>query len=678
VNGVAFSRDKLKRAISKNEASAGSGSPTPEMDCDPVVAAISVKRVVILIGLALAAGVAALTVATLAIRRDAVREAVTAEIRAVTGLDPVLRGAVTVSMFPAATVGFSDVVLGEPDGGDPAFAVERLTADLRLMPLLLGRIEIADISLAKPRITVTVEPDGRTNWSPLLDTLARALNPRTPRDQRVLSFSEIRIEDGAIVVRNPGRNIDETLAEVELSLAWPSIARGFAATGHFVWHNEKIDASVGIADFPATLAGDNSGLKFRANAGPLKAAFDGTISYKPSLKIDGTFAADSASLRAVLRWSGDRPLPAGGLGRFALKAQAGVNGGTIALSNLNVELDGNVAEGVLSYTTTGRQMLKGTLAVDKLDLSPYGSAFHLIAEKTQDWDRRSFKLDWFNGWDADLRVSAAGVRFTHATLGRTAVAANMHSGRLVISVGESQSFGGSLTGSIAIAKKDVGVDVKSQMQFADVDLAQCLTELIGVRRLEGSGSLTFSVESAGSSVQELAHNLNGTAQLAAKQGALAGVNIDQILRRLQRAPLSGNGDFRSGRTTFDKLNIGLRIAEGIATLDDMHLDGPNIRLALTGTTSVPARELDLQGTASLIASSANVADTGVSFELPFVVRGPWDDPLMLPDPQTLIRHSGATAPLLDALRDRQTREAARSAIERLTGSGGPGADRTPR
>jgi AsmA protein len=122
----------------------------------------------------------------------------------------------------------------------------------------------------------------------------------------------------------------------------------------------------------------------------------------------------------------------------------------------------------------------------------------------------------------------------------------------------------------------------------------------------------------------------------------------------------------------------LRIAEGIATLDDMHLDGPNIRLALTGTTSVPARELDLSGTASLIASSANSADTGVSFELPFVVRGPWDDPLMLPDPQTLIRHSGATAPLLDALRDRQTREAVRSAIERLTGTGGPGADRAPR
>jgi AsmA protein len=465
------------------------------------------------------------------------------------------------------------------------------------------------------------------------------------------------------------------LDEVELSLAWPSIARSFAAAGHLVWHGEKIDASVSIADFPAALAGNNSGVKFRANAGPLKAAFDGAMSYEPSLKIDGTLAADAASLRDALRWSNDRPLPAGGLGRFALKARAGVNGGTISLSNLNIEVDGNVAEGALSYAATGRQMLQGTLAVEKLDLSPYGTAFRLIAENTRDWDSRSLKLDWFSGWDADLRLSAAGVHFSHADLGRTAIAANMRGGRLVITIGESQSFGGLVTGTIAVAKEDTGAAVKSQMQFADIDMEQCLSQLFGVRRLEGSGNLVFSVESAGLNVQELAKNLNGTAEIAAKQGALSGLNVDQLLRRLQRAPLSANGDFRSGRTPYDKLNIGLHIAQGIATLDDVHLEGPSVRLTLTGTTSIPERELDLSGTAGLFA---NPADANVTFELPFVVQGPWDSPLMLPDPQTLIRRSGATAPLLDALQDRRTREAVRSAIERLTGSGGGGADRNPR
>src|SRR5262249_49908568 len=158
----------------------------------------------------------------------------------------------------------------------------------------------------------------------------------------------------------PGRNLHETLEGVELSLAWPSIAKSFAATGHFVWHNETVDASLAIADFPGALAGNDSGLKFRMGAGPLKAAFDGAMSYEPSLKIAGPLAAATASLREALRWSGGRSLPAGGLGQFALKAHTAFNGGTIALSNLNVELDGNLAEGVLSYATTGRQILQGT------------------------------------------------------------------------------------------------------------------------------------------------------------------------------------------------------------------------------------------------------------------------------------------------------------------------------
>ena len=50
-----------------------------------------------------------------------------------------------------------------------------------------------------------------------------------------------------------------------------------------------------------------------------------------------------------------------------------------------------------------------------------------------------------------------------------------------------------------------------------------------------------------------------------------------------------------------------------------------------------------------------------------MVNGPWDNPLPLPDPASLIQRSGAAAPLLDAVRDRKTRDAVRSVLERFTG-----------
>jgi AsmA protein len=630
-----------------------------------VLMGIGVKRAAIAIVFFLAGAISFVAAATHRIPLDTMREAVKREIGALTGLDPVLRGPVSLSMFPAPTLNFFDVVLGEPVAGATNLEVKQLAADLRLIPLLLGRIEIADISLIQPRIGVTRDADGHTNWSPLIDALAGALKPGAERRERALSFSEIRINDGIVVLRDADDGNDEVFEHVELSLAWPSIAKSFAASGRFVWHNETVETNIAITDFPAALAGDNSGFKFRASTGALKTAFDGTMSYRPSLKIDGTLAADSPSLRDALRWIGERSLPDGGLGHLSVKAHAAISGGAIALSNLNAELDGNIAEGALSYTATGRRSLQGTLAVGSLDVRPYISSVHLVADDTREWDRRAFGLDWLNRWDADLRVSAERVQFSRAELGRTAVATTIRMGRLDVTVGESQAFDGAISGTVAIARSESGIDIKSHMQFLNVDLEKSLGQMLGMRRLESMGNITLEVTSTGSNVHELASNLGGSVAVTAKQGALTGLNIEQLMRRLQRSPLSGSGDFRGGRTPFERLNVGLQITQGVAVLDDAVLESASIRLALTGSTSIADRDLDLSGTAELIASAS--AETRAPFELPFTVRGAWDNPSILPDARVLIQKSRATGPLLDALQDKKTRDDARKPLERLIG-----------
>lgn len=629
-----------------------------------MTSARSFKRLMIGLLAAGGCGLLALLVAPLLISAETARDAVVAEVRAVTGLEPTVRGPVAVSMFPTGTVTLDDVVLGG-DTTDPAFATERLVAHLRFLPLLTGRIEIADVSLERPRITLAFEPSGQTNWASLVEALARALTPNAERADRVLSFSEIRINDGTIVLHDIARDATETLRNVEVSLAWPSISRSFAATGRFMWHDQPVDASFAISDFAAALRGENSGLKFRLGATPMKVAFEGAMSYLPSLKIDGTLAADTPSLRDAFHWAGDKPLPPGGLGRFALKSRITVMGGTAGLSGVNVELDGNAAEGVLTYTTAGRPTLQGTLAVDALDLTPYAAAIRLMAGNARDWNRKPIALEWANGLDLDVRFSAAKVTIATAKLGRTAVAVNLRNGKLGMTVGESQAFNGVVTGAVAIGRSDTGAEFRARMQFADVDLETCLAELFGLRKIEGKGNLQFDLEASGANVLALTRSLNGNADLSSQRGAVTGLNVEQLLRRLERRPLSGGGDFRSGRTPYDRLAVTVRIAQGIASVEEGRLEGANVRLGLLGAVSIPTRDLDLKGTASLFDSPA---EKTAAFDLPFVVQGPWDDPLMLPDPQFLIRRSGATAPLLDAIRDRKTRDTVRSAIERLTGS----------
>src|SRR6202022_3449516 len=99
----------------------------------------------------------------------------------------------------------------------------------------------------------------------------------------------------------------------------------------------------------------------------------------------------------------------GGFGRFALKARANVVGPSIALTNVNVELDGNVAEGVMTYSNNGRQTLQATLAADALDFTPYISTFRALAGGARDWNRQLFDLNALSATDLDMRLSAARV-----------------------------------------------------------------------------------------------------------------------------------------------------------------------------------------------------------------------------------------------------------------------------
>jgi AsmA protein len=362
-----------------------------------------------------------------------------------------------------------------------------------------------------------------------------------------------------------------------------------------------------------------------------------------------------------LRWAGLRSLPGGGLGRFAIRGQANVAGSNFSLTGVNLELDGNVAEGVLAFANDGRPLLQGTLAADTVDVAPYVSTLRLLSQDEREWSNRQISLEGLTGIDLDLRLSAARVALTGAQLGRTAVAANLRSGRLTLSIGESQAFGGLLKGSVALARSAGGIDMKAQLQFTDVDLEKCLGKLFAVRRLEGKGNLNFAVEATGASVLALARTLNGRASVNAQQGALAGMNLEQLLRRLERRPLSGGGDFRNGRTPFERLTLALTIVQGKASLEDGRLEGAAVRLAIDGLASIPERDLDLKGTASLVTPP-----TSSGFELPFVVQGSWQDPLLLPDARSLIQRSGAAAPLLDAVRERRGRDAVRSAIETIT------------
>src|SRR4051812_27506361 len=135
-----------------------------------VTMAQGMKRLGIPIAAFLGVALVGLIATSWLLNRDVLREAVEAQIRAVTGLDLVINGSIDVSVFPGSYVSFHDVGLKGGGTADPALSVDVLTANLRLLPLLLRRVESAGGMMPPPPIRV----GGAARWGRQREPLTRS------------------------------------------------------------------------------------------------------------------------------------------------------------------------------------------------------------------------------------------------------------------------------------------------------------------------------------------------------------------------------------------------------------------------------------------------------------------------------------------------------------------------
>ena len=301
------------------------------------------------------------------------------------------------------------------------------------------------------------------------------------------------------MLRDEARKISETLTNVEFSLAWPSISRTFAATGRFDWHDEPIDATLSLTDFVAALAGDRSGLKVRLAGAPFKFAFDGNISHRPTLKIEGTLAADTASLRDTLRWAGRAAA------RRRLRA---------------FRAQGADQRGRRHHRAVGRQSrarrqcrrrradLRGRRPPDPARHARGRGArsdalrfHHPAAHRRTRLEPRAARARWPRGIDVDLRLSAARVTLGNAKLGRTAVAANLRGGnspddRRIAGLRRRDQ-------GLVRAREPTPAPTSSRSCNSPTSISTVLGDLFGVRRVEGKGDLGFALDGTGASVYAL-------------------------------------------------------------------------------------------------------------------------------------------------------------------------------
>lgn len=129
---------------------------------------------------------------------------------------PVKFRSMSVAVLPLPAVELHDVEIAEDPqfGTEPFLRLDRGVIRLKLWPLFTGRMELGDISLKKPRITVITLRDGRMNIATLGGAGETRPAARAPRGgaqsaagaSAAVLGSRVRIDDGVVtyVARGAG------------------------------------------------------------------------------------------------------------------------------------------------------------------------------------------------------------------------------------------------------------------------------------------------------------------------------------------------------------------------------------------------------------------------------------------------------------------------------------------
>jgi AsmA protein len=567
----------------------------------------------------------------------ALRAAVASEIEAVTGRTPEIGGATRLSLLPFPAVMVERLSIPGLAGQKALLEAETLEGTMRLPALLLGRIELSSVALRRPRLALTVGRDGRRSWAFSKGLLADAASGRKVD----LPLGSIRLLGGSVDYSDERSGRAGSLDLQDAALHWSAYGDAMSASGIVGWRGQTIDVAMTVADPATLLAGGNSEVRGKLACDLFNVTANGTLAGDGHF--EGKLAAVMASLRDVLRWAGLGLADGLSLGSFKLRSPATIDARAVSLPAVQLELDGNTAEGALTLKLGGsRPKLIGTLAAEALDLSSYSRELEIVEGPTRAWRNDPIALETLSLTDLDLRISSGETTFGSAKLGRVAAAAVARDGALELSLGEADAYGGTLNGRLTFAAADGVPKVNASLAFEGVDMSRALGDLFAFRRLEGVGRGRIDVAGTGGSVADLVRTLDGDASFTVASGALVGIDLVDVMSRIERRPLSFGYELRSGRTQFDSGAASFAVSGGVARTTDLRLDGRSLSVAMGGSAGIEARSLAMVGEAVL----APTQERKERFRLPFKVVGSWEWPVVEPDPEALIRRSDAAAPLL--------------------------------
>lgn len=568
--------------------------------------------------------------------------AVTRQINDATGLYVAARGGPRLSLTPRPHLVLTGVAFADHNKALQIEA-EELRGDLKLLPLLAGRLELDALTLTRPRAQVDL--DQASIDAPGAAVRAAATQPGSLAAQKADDYrlGVLHVVDGALRLRRQGA--DYAADRISATLDWRRVGEHALLTSALDWRGERLQLVLWAARPGILLRGDASVVTARIDGESMRLEAQGIAQAGPNPRYSGRVAGSAASAREALALFGvEAPFP-GPFGDAEFSAQAVIGPHEAAFRDLRVLVDGNAFDGELTLREEeGRPYVCATLKSDFVALKPLLADAPPLTGPDGQWSQRPLEPPDLTGADVDLKIAARHARLGRLALDDARMTAALRDGALDLSLAEAQAYHGGLKARATFRPAGPQLAMHAAVQTTGVDARALLWDAFGKETLGGALDSTVTLDARGESVAEMMRGLNGRAALTLTDGEIAGVDFDRALRRLEKRPLSSAQDIRSGSSAVTKAKATLLVENGVATLEEGAASGPGYTLTFMGTANLAERSLAIQGAAREADGAGKPRDKGL--HIAFDLGGAWDELKIAPDTKAFIRRSGAAAPLL--------------------------------
>lgn len=584
----------------------------------PILAA-GAALVVLLLAIGHAAGPYLFRVAT-------VQSEIATQVRVTTGLILATPSRARFDLLPSPRIKMADVHVSDPSG-TLTMDAETLTGEVRLLPLLVGRIELASATLLKPRLVIDL--DGRP--VPPDSIIGHAIHARAGTsfggDQRL---GAITLVDGTATLSSRVPRHLPRFSDLDVTLDWRDLDSPATLTGTMRVAGTSTAVAAWVEQPSALMRGDRSAAALRLQSTPLDLSASGDVVVAAATTFKGHLAATSPSLTALLALCGKGGVLPAPFADVAMDSDATLavdraGSVTLGMTNLHLSADGNSYEGTLAYQGAGpTPLLSGTLATEQLALRPFLSRLPPLLAADRTWsDARITPTVPPGPLQLDMRISASHVRLPPFTVDDAALSVMTRGDRLEIGLNEGAAYGGALKGRLSIGLAPDGLSFRGAGALAGADASAIGWDLFGRQVAAGSLSGSGAFESAGVDTAALMAHLKGWARGSASDGDLTGTDLGLGLRALARGRTAeAEAALKAGRTPFQTLSFDLRLVDGIATIGDASMQGRDATLTATGSVDLATRQLDLRA----VAATPEVAVSGPRAKLPLEIGGSFEKP----------------------------------------------------